>query len=75
MKHGVTNLVLMGVVTSLCIESTGREAFEHGYHVSVISDATAGRTEFEQQYYCAEIFPMYADVMDHQELLARLALA
>jgi diguanylate cyclase (GGDEF)-like protein/PAS domain S-box-containing protein len=75
MEHGVTNVVLMGVVTSLCIEATGREAFEHGYHVSVISDATAGRTAFEQDYYCSEIFPKFADVMDHHALLAQLAPA
>ena len=35
-QRQITNVVLMGVVTSLCIESTGREAFEQGYHVTVI---------------------------------------
>jgi len=74
-QRQITNVVLMGVVTSLCIESTGREAFEQGYHVTVISDATAGRTEFEQDYYCAEIFPMYARVIDHRQLLDLLAAA
>lgn len=71
-ERDVKDVVLMGVVTSLCIESTGREAFEHGYHVTVIADATAGKSEFEQQYYCSEIFPMYAEVIDHQTLLSRL---
>jgi hypothetical protein len=41
----------------------------------VISDATAGRTAFEQDYYCSEIFPKFADVMDHHALLAQLAPA
>jgi nicotinamidase-related amidase len=71
-ERGIKDIVLMGVVTSLCIESTGREAFEHGYHVSVIADATAGKSDFEQQYYCSEIFPMYAEVIDHQTLLSQL---
>ena len=74
-QRQITDVVLMGVVTSLCIESTGREAFEQGYHVTIISDATAGRTDFEQEYYCAEIFPMYARVMDHRQLIERLAAA
>jgi nicotinamidase-related amidase len=71
-EKGITDVVLMGVVTSLCIESTGREAFEHGFHVSIVSDATAGRTQFEQDFYCSEIFPMYAEVVDHLSLIARL---
>lgn len=71
-ERRITDVVLMGVVTSLCIESTGREAFELGYRVIVIADATAGKTDFEQEYYCAEIFPMYATVMDHKTLLTQL---
>jgi len=71
-ERRITDVVLMGVVTSLCIESTGREAFEQGYRVIVIADATAGKSEFEQEYYCAEIFPMYATVMDHRTLLTQL---
>ena len=74
-QRQITNVVLMGVVTSLCIESTGREAFEQGYYVTVISDATAGRTDFEQDYYCTEIFPMYARVMNHRQVPDLLAAA
>ncbi|MFM8443665.1 MAG: cysteine hydrolase family protein [Methylococcus sp.] len=71
-QQRITDVVLVGVVTSLCIESTGREAFEQGYRVIVISDATAGKSDFEQDYYCKEIFPMYATVMNHQTLLEQL---
>lgn len=69
----IRDVVLLGVVTSLCIEATGREAWESGYRVTVISDATAGKTAFEQNYYCSEIFPMYAEVIDHHTLVSRLA--
>jgi nicotinamidase-related amidase len=72
-KRGITDVVLLGVVTSLCIESTGREAFEKGYRVHIVSDCTAGRTDFEQEFYCSEIFPMYADILDHRQLIAQLA--
>ena len=74
-KWQIRDVVLLGVVTSLCIESTGREAWESGYRVTIISDATAGKTEFEQNYYCSEIFPMYAEIIDHRTLLSRLTLA
>lgn len=68
-QNGIRRVVLAGVVTSLCIESTGREAFENGFHVTILSDATAGRTELEQEFYCRDIFPMYAEVMSTQTFL------
>ncbi|MBN8564738.1 cysteine hydrolase [Leptolyngbya boryana CZ1] len=71
-KKGITNLILAGAVTSICIDSTGRHAHERGYHVTVLSDCTSARTMFEQQFYCENIFPLYADVMTHIELLQQL---
>jgi len=71
-QHGITDVVLAGVVTSICIDSTGRAAHERGFRVHVLSDVTAGRTDMEQQFYCADIFPLYADVMDSQTLISEL---
>jgi len=67
--HGVTDVVIAGVVTSICIDSTGRAAHERGYRVSILKDCTAGRTTFEQDFYCENIFPLYADVIESQDLL------
>lgn len=64
-ERGVTELALAGVVTSLCIDSTARSAFERGYRPVILSDCTAGRTAFEQKFYCENLFPLYARVMDH----------
>jgi len=63
-EHGVERVALAGVVTSICIDSTGRAAHERGYQVSVLSDCTAGRTAFEQEFYCEKVFPIYAEVLD-----------
>jgi nicotinamidase-related amidase len=68
-SNGVTHVVLAGVVTSICIDSTGRAAHERGYRVSVLSDCTAGRTTFEQSFYCENIFPLYANVTTSAKLL------
>lgn len=73
-ERNISIVALLGVVTSLCIESTGREAFERGYRVIIVSDATAGRTEFEQKFYCSEIFPMYAEVIDHEMFVKQLGV-
>lgn len=70
--RGIKDVVLAGVVTSICIDSTGRSAFEQGYGVTVLSDCTAGRSEYEQEFYCKELLPLYAKVMSHTELLEQL---
>lgn len=70
--RGITDVVLAGVVTSICIDSTARSAFEAGFSVTVLSDCTVGRTKFEQDFYCKEIFPLYASVMDSGEWLDNL---
>ena len=42
---GVKNLVLAGVTTNICVETTARDAGQRDYVVHVVSDATA---EFDQ---------------------------
>ena len=42
---GVRNLVVAGVTTNICVETTARDAGQRDYHVHVVSDATA---EFEK---------------------------
>jgi len=66
--RGISDVVLAGVVTSICIDSTGRSAHERGFRVNILSDCTCGRTRWEQQFYCKDIFPLYARVLDRQEL-------
>ena len=67
--QNVEHVVLTGVVTSICIDSTGRAAHELGYQVTILSDCTASRTPFEQSFYCEQIFPLYADVTSLDEFL------
>jgi len=71
-QKAIRDVVMMGVVTPLCIESTSRQAAEYGFRVNIISDATAGRTKFEQEFYCSDIFPLYANVIDGQALIKSL---
>jgi len=68
-KNGITNIVLAGTVTSICIDSTARSAVELGFNVTVLNDCTSSRTPFEQSFYCEEVFPLYAKVCSHTELV------
>lgn len=74
-QEGCSDIVLAGVVTSLCIDSTARFAFEQGYRVTVLSDCTGGRSAIEQTFYCEKIFPLYAQVATSKELAKSLGVA
>jgi len=42
-QRGVTDLVLAGFMTHVCVNSTARAAFNHGYRPTVVAGATATR--------------------------------
>jgi nicotinamidase-related amidase len=71
-RHGITTVALAGCKTSLCIDSTGRSAYDKGYRVVILSDCTAGTDDIEQKFYCEKIFPLYSGVIDRKRFLALL---
>ena len=48
--RGITHVVVMGVATNVCVESTVRDAFFHEYWPVVVTDATyqAGPPEIQE---------------------------
>lgn len=71
-QNQITDVAIAGAVTSICIDSTARSAHEKGYQVSILSDCLSARTLTEQQFYCETIFPLYANVVTHTQLLDQL---
>lgn len=71
-KRGICNVVFAGIVTSLCIDSSARQAADTGYKTYILEDCTAGRTNIEQSFYCKEVFPLYANVITKDALLQAL---
>lgn len=61
-EKGIERIILAGTVTSICIDSTGRHGADLGFKVGVLSDCTSSRTVFEQEFYCENVFPLYASV-------------
>ncbi len=43
--RGVAELVMAGLMTNLCVESTARDAFDEGFKPFVVLDATAAHSE------------------------------
>lgn len=71
-QRNIKHLVLAGALTSVCIDSTGRSAYEQGYRVSILRDCTSARTRFEQDFYFENVFPLYAQTITSVELLKPL---
>jgi len=68
-ENKIDTIVLAGCVCSICIDSTGRSAFDQGLDVIMLSDCITGRTMFEQKFYCDEIFPLYSKVINSKEFI------
>ncbi|WP_051194218.1 cysteine hydrolase family protein [Nocardia jiangxiensis] len=43
-QHGITHVIIVGLLANTCIESTARYAMELGYHVTLVRDGTAAFT-------------------------------
>jgi len=48
-KHGVHQLIVIGLIAHTCVDATVRFAAELGYEVTVVRDATASFQEKEMQ--------------------------
>ncbi|MEU7895836.1 isochorismatase family cysteine hydrolase [Nonomuraea sp. NPDC049152] len=72
-QHGITHVVVVGVLANTCIESTGRFAMELGYHVTLVRDATAAFLP-EMMHAAHELNgPTYAHaIVDTGELVTAL---
>jgi nicotinamidase-related amidase len=71
-ERGIKDVLIAGMATALCIDSTGRAAYERGYSVKILSDCTSARTRAEQEFFCQNIFPLYGGVLDSRQVLAQL---
>ena len=69
-KSDIKEVWVCGMVTSLCIDSTGRAAYERGYKVSIVEDCSSARTALEHNFYCQNVFPLYGSVIQAKSLMA-----
>lgn len=72
-QHGITHIVIVGLLANTCIESTARYAMELGYHVTLIRDATAAFSK-EMMHAAHELNgPTFAHaILTTAELIAKL---
>jgi nicotinamidase-related amidase len=62
-KHGVYQLIVIGLIAHTCIEATVRYAAELGYEVTVVKDATADYSDEEMHAALDINIPNYANAI------------
>jgi nicotinamidase-related amidase len=73
-KHGIHQLIVIGLIAHTCIEATVRYAAELGYDVTVVRDATADYSD-EMMHAALDInMPNYASaILSTEEVAAAIA--
>ncbi|MFI9050895.1 isochorismatase family protein [Streptomyces sp. NPDC053427] len=71
-RRGVTQIVLAGIATSIGVESTARAAHEHGYHVTLATDAVTDLDEAAHRHSLEKIFPRLGETGTTEAILALL---
>ena len=69
---GITQLVIVGVATSIGVESTARQAHELGYHVTLATDAMTDMNPDAHTNSVTRIFPRIAETGATQDILTLL---
>jgi len=71
-EHGVTQVVLGGVATSIGVESTARSLYDAGYNVSFAVDAMADRVADNHRHSVATVFPRLGESGSTDDVLRLL---
>jgi ureidoacrylate peracid hydrolase len=66
---GIDSIIFSGIDTSICVESSLRDAFNHGYDIVLISDATASNNLDHYNSTLDNIRNYYGLVMHLDELI------
>ncbi|MET7744095.1 hydrolase [Streptomyces sp. NPDC005385] len=72
-RRGITQIVLTGIATSIGVESSARAAHEHGYHVTLATDAMTDLDAETHRNSVERIFPRLGETGTTDEILEVLA--
>lgn len=71
-RRGITQIVLLGVATSIGVESTARFAHEYGYHVTVVTDAISDMDAGSHANSVEKVFPRLGETATTAEIIKLL---
>lgn len=67
-RRGIKTIVLGGIATNFGVESTARQAWEHGYEVVLAEDACASRSAELHEMAVRHIFPRISRVVQSGDI-------
>jgi nicotinamidase-related amidase len=72
-QHGISHVIVVGLLANTCVETTARYAQELGYHVTLVKDATAAIKREMMQAAHELNGPTYAhSIVETRELIKTL---
>jgi nicotinamidase-related amidase len=72
-QRNIDHIIIAGMVTNTCVDSTGRSAMEKGYHLTYVSDAVGAFTIEAHTATIEHDWPRYAhEVLTTEALVAGL---
>jgi nicotinamidase-related amidase len=71
--RGVTQVVVVGVANGTGVEATARQAYEHGFNVTLAVDAMTDTRAESHAYSLSHVFPRVGETGTTQEIIDLLA--
>ena len=67
-RRGIRTIVLGGVATQMGVESTARQAYEHGYELLIVKDATTSSVVEAHDMSMKHILPRLARLVQSGDI-------
>lgn len=74
-QRGVRNVVITGMLTNFCCETSARDAMMLDYKVVMVSDANAARYEEDHNVGFTTVYQSFGDVLTADQVLNELLIA
>lgn len=71
-RRAVTQVFMCGISTSVGVESTARNAYDHGYNVVFAADAMTDMSAENHRHSAEKVFPRFGEMSGTDEILAEL---
>lgn len=68
-SNGIRTVVLTGVVTNVCVETTAREAFVRDYYVVLVKDGTAAYSQADHDMTLKNVDRFFGELSTIDELI------
>lgn len=72
-RRNIDTIVLCGISTNIGVETTAREAYQHGYNQVFATDAMNAYSEEEHRHTCTYILPRMGRIRSTDEIVAAVS--